>query len=324
MTRSQVGHLLLCLGVAAGAIAFQGVVHCPRGSMWWSAVFDLGHVPLFGVLALMILQASRLLWRGRSRSGWRHYGAALVVSVLVSGLTELAQYVGPRDADPRDVIRNVIGVVAMLLLARSRDGDRGGRWCMRVIAAGLVMIVSIPVATLTVAYRQRDAAFPRICDFEHGWETTFLHTQDADLAREAAAAEKGDGMAGRLTFRPATYPGLSFVEPHPDWRGYDQLVFEVYSDADTALALAVRIDDGEHDQRYWDRFNRRLTIQPGANRIAIDLAEVEQAPRGRRMDMTNVRNITLFAVEPEEPFTVYVDAVRLEMNRSQRLSRSSR
>ncbi len=338
--------LLMWVGIAAAAIALQSAVSCPRGSMWWSAVFDAGHTPLFGAVALAALQLARALWPGagenKRASGqpvtedgpgrpdraphpdrFGPYAVAFLLAVVAGGITEALQMPGPRDADPLDLLHDVLGAGAFLLLAYG--WRRGIAWkpsalgARRVaaVALGLAILVSVavPPLALSVAYLQRNAAFPRICDFEHAWERAFVHAKDAELslvdAPEGWNRVPGERVA-QVTYLPAVYPGLAIVEPYPDWRSYERLVFEVFSEADTTLHLALRIDDGEHDERYWDRFNRRLAIRPGANRVTVALADVEQAPRDRRMEMDRIRNITLFAVRPAEPLDVYVDAFRLE------------
>ena len=86
----------------------------------------------------------------------------------------------------------------------------------------------------------------------------------------------------------------------------------MFSESAAPLDLVLRIHDIHHDNEYGDRFNRVLVIRPGPNRISIPLAEVRSAPRGRPMDMTHIRNITLFAARPSEAFAVYIDGIELE------------
>jgi hypothetical protein len=182
-------------------------------------------------------------------------------------------------------------------------------------AAVLLAVAFLRVATVAVAYLGRDAAFPRICEFDDPWESTFVEVEDAVLARGERPAgwrREEPGRAARVTFLPAPYPGLSIREPHPDWTGYRRLVFEVYSEAPTQVDLNLRIDDVHHNDDYADRFNRVLAIEPGSNRISISLEEVRRGPRMRLMDMARVRGLTLFAVDPPVAFTVYLDGIRLE------------
>ena len=316
----------LFLGIAAGLMAFVILANTPDRGIFWSAAVDAGHAPLFGLFALMILWAASV-WRGptgqRGSLRTRNYALALAVTVAFGGLTEILQGLGSKDAELWDFIRDVLGGAAALVLAFVFDRRAGphparGR-LLRVIlvltAALLLATALLRVTTVAIAYLLRDAAFPRICEFDDRWETTFVGVKDAVLTRGKPPAGWGrdaSNRAAHITFLPAQYPGMSIREPHPDWTGYDRLVFEVYSEARAPVDLNLRIDDAHHNNAYADRFNRVLVILPGSNRIWISLDDVRRAPRTRPMDMTHIRGLTLFAVDPLMPFSIYLDGFRLE------------
>jgi hypothetical protein len=88
-------------------------------------------------------------------------------------------------------------------------------------------------------------------------------------------------------------------------------MFEVYSLNDTAVPLSIRIDDTSHNQQYDDRFNRRLMIQPGHNRIAIPLDDIRYAPKNRAMDLRQIVAIYIFAIKPAIEYSVYLDNLEL-------------
>jgi hypothetical protein len=184
-----------------------------------------------------------------------------------------------------------------------------------LVAALLLALAFIPLITTAAAYLGRDAAFPRICGFEAAWETKFVSAKEADLEKtrppEGWGREPADRV-GRLVFWPGTYPGLSIGEVHPDWRGFERLVFDVYSKRPEPVKLVLRIHDRGHNNDYWDRFNRALIIQPGASRISIPLRDVQTAPRGRLMDMSRIRGLVVFADHPREALVLYFDDFRLE------------
>jgi len=321
----------ILLSAAALGVAVQVLVRCPRGSLLMSAAFDAGHVPLYGLVALAVLYASITFGSRPGRPHLWHYILALGVTLALGALAEILQALGLGDGNLGDFGRDAIAAAAFLLAAVSFDqriiprtaagqprrtiAGRPWRALAGILAAALLAIALTPVARTAIAYVKRNAAFPMICDFEDAWERTFVHVRDAEL--ELGPAPTGwtrdaGGRVGRITFSPAVYPALIINEPYPDWRGYDRLIFEVYSELSDPVALVVRIDDAHHNNAYADRFNRRLLIQPGANRIAIPLADIEQAPRGRTMDMARVQGVVLFAVRPTEAFTVWVDGVRVE------------
>jgi hypothetical protein len=168
---------------------------------------------------------------------------------------------------------------------------------------------------VVLAYRQRQAAFPVLCDFRSAWLRPFLNARHTAI-RAAEPPVAWQSHRGRPVVRVTLWaggtPALILGEVCPDWTGYDRLVFEAFSDSLQPREVELRIDDYRHDNSYTDRFNRTLVVQPGANRFAIPLAEIEHAPRGRTLDLRRVRSLTLFLAEPSRTCTLYLDAFRLE------------
>jgi hypothetical protein len=313
----------LWLGAALGLILVQALVAPPQRSIFWTATLDAGHVPLYGMFALIMLRVS---WSWSRRTHNHRLGSYLTaggLTVAAGGLTEVLQAFGSRDAEVADFARNAAGAATALLVALAFDRKvtvspsaiRIPRPVMLLLAVALLTIAVFPVTTIAIAYLQRDRAFPRICDFEAAWERKFVAAKDAELTITSPPREWGraaQDKAGRVTFLTGEYPALVIQEPHPDWGGHDRFVFEVYSELQEPVAIVLRINDIHHRGAYSDRFNRELVIDPGANRISIPLPEVETSPRRRRMDLTHIRNVTIFADHPVHSFSLYVDALHLE------------
>jgi hypothetical protein len=325
--RPNTARRALFFGIAAGLVAFVLLVNTPDRGILWSAVFDAGHALLFGLFALVVLGA---ISTGRGPTGdatgsvrIRTCLVAFTVTGVFAGLSEILQGLGSRDAELWDFVRDLLGGAAVLLLALACDRRAGQfpsrrrafRVTLALTAAALLATAFLRVTTVAIAYLFRDAAFPRICEFDGRWESEFVGVTNAVLARgepPAGWGRKVSDRAGRVTFLPARYPGLSIQEPHPDWTGYNRLEFEVYSESRAQVCLNLRIDDVHHNNDYADRFNRALVVEPGPNRISISLEDVRRGPVARPMDMAHVRGLTLFAVGPPQAFSVYLDGFRLE------------
>jgi hypothetical protein len=100
-----------------------------------------------------------------------------------------------------------------------------------------------------------------------------------------------------------------------DWRNYRCIAFSVFNPDDRLLKLVCRIHDEEHYQNggdYEDRFNRDLAVHVGWNDFEISLADVMNAPRSRKMDMTRIQNFGIFSVQLPKEKVIYLDYVRLE------------
>ncbi len=292
--------------------------------MFTDALFDAGHTPLFGGVALAVLGLLRARARGASDRAlrWR----AFLLTVAVGAVTELLQvFQGNREPSLNDLVRDGAGAAAFLLLLRWRHpvpGPGGPRTIRRrpwmAWSAG-VLLLAASAANLgltTAAYVARDRAMPLLAAFDGAWwERWFLETQDSSLTAQTSPPGVDASLAeslARLDLRPGTYPGIGIVEPHPDWSGYRRLVITIVSDLDAPLPVAVRVHDAAHDQRYEDRFNRVLTVVRGVNRFAIALDEIRHAPDRREMDMRRIRGVLLFAYQRTQPTHVYLGPIRLE------------
>ena len=114
-----------------------------------------------------------------------------------------------------------------------------------------------------------------------------------------------------VSLEPAEYPGISIIEPVPDWKAYESLFVAIYSKYDHIIRLTIRIHDAVHNQSHSDRYNLSLVVEPGINKYKIRLKDVEQAPANREMDMTGIAGLVLFASKLDKPVTLGISSIRL-------------
>jgi hypothetical protein len=297
-------------GVAVSAIFMfaQALLPPVHGGLLTKALFDAGHVPLFGLFALILLAAFRRM----NEAAWRRpYALAFCGVVLMGALSELVQSRTGRDAEPMDFLHDLLGGAACLLAARAFDRRSPVRPARKVAALGLALVLlglsSVPLLRLLDGFRQRDSAFPMLLDSEQPWERRFLSTRDAEISIVGARAFEREGHALRIQFGSSEYPALILKEPVADWSNYERLVFEIFCEKPTRLN--VRVDDKKHNGSYGDRFNRNLDLESGHTHIEISLQDIQAAPKGRSMDLEHIRSMALFCGGPTR---LEVDGVRLE------------
>lgn len=287
-------------------------------SLFWREVQNSGHTFLFAVAAvliLLLLQDSSVALR---RAPLKRYVVAGLISLLVGVLTELGQLLIGSDSTTMDVVRDLAGIVAGLGLFASIDKTLQPHWLklrqsvkigivalfIGVFAAGL-----FPLAHLSAAYVQRKQAFPVIFDLKAEWTVPFIRTKNAVV--KASTAEQIVRLV-HVQFEPGIYPGVSMIEPYPDWTLYEALTLEIYSEQAGTFDLIVRVHDEKHNHAYSDRFNKRLRVKAGENHFSIALHDIESAPADREMDMTRISEIVLFVEKPVVPISFYLGAMRLE------------
>jgi hypothetical protein len=275
---------------------------------------DAGHAPLFGVAALILLRTAPRRRKGAARE----YLLVLLVAALIGILTELAQRVEGGDAEARDVVADVLGAASFLAIhwTLTHKSASPFRWPLRLAAILALLAVFWPPALSGMATLHRNSAFPVILNFESIWDSSWCRPDAAKFevvpAPPGAGKPAGD-MMGRLTFEPVDVSAFVMDETYPNWRGYRQFAFTVYSEQTTTVPLTLRISDRRgHKDGASGRYETPLTIVPGINKIVIPLATMEGSPAGPRMDMTAIHRIVLLASHPQSAFSVYVDDFRLE------------
>lgn len=291
--------------------------------MLWNEIQNTGHIFAFGLLVLLALTFIRSTGIAASNVP-QGYLLAFAVCLAAGIGVELVQFVTGGDADPVDVLRDALGIISFLGFYTVLDPRLTQHWKRKgdLLRAGvaifsllLLLVGLLPVISLSTAYLQRDRAFPVLIDFNAEWPLEFIRTQDASLSTVPTPEgwqQTGDEQVGRLTLYPARYPGLALIEPVADWTGYAYLSFHIYSENPESRTLTLRIHDRQHNWRYDDRFNTKLTVAPGDNAFRVPLAQVRTAPRNRKMDMKAIVNLMIFAVEPEQSLQFYLSNIRLE------------
>ncbi len=310
--------------LVAALLLFLALGDVPEPTLFWNELFDAGHTPLFGLLALAALQLLRA--RRPDLSPGRLWGSAFGLALAIGVVTELVQtFQANREPSFEDLARDLAGVAACLLAAAGVPRlARGASWvttrrrrlAVVAVAVALVAASGFQVAVAGAALAERRAAMPTLFRFDGAWwERHFIRPGASRLTpgvRPAHLRDRYGEALARLDLQPGLYPGLSIDEPYPDWRGYRRLVLTFVSDLDEPLRITIRVHDSRHDQRYEDRFNRTLTIAPGVNRFAIRLDDIRTAPDRREMDMGRIRGIVFFGYRLAAPTHVFLGPLRLE------------
>ena len=77
------------------------------------------------------------------------------------------------------------------------------------------------------------------------------------------------------------------------------------------LELICSIQDKKHNKQYTDRFNRRFVLGKGWNDLTIPLTDIENAPKGRLLNMELFDNLRHFVVRQEKERVIYIDHLYL-------------
>ena len=150
--------LVLFLGKPAVRHAYQSV----------DEALDLGHIPLFGVMALAVLHSIRP--RGHRT---RHYLIAGCSTAVAGFVTELIQALLPgRLMELRDVIHNCLGIA--LFLAAHAVWNRKGLARTAVFGTAMVVLALavVPVIAAGIEDARMYGDFPMMSTFERPSEVS--------------------------------------------------------------------------------------------------------------------------------------------------------
>jgi hypothetical protein len=227
-----------------------------------------------------------------------------------------------RDADPVDWLTDIAGALSFLavyltvdpwLTETRRSRMRRFGWPIRLGALAVTAAVMIPVIIAASAAIERRAKFPLLQSFDSRLERMFVVESSVE-ARYAAppAGWKGNAStAAEVTFLRHKYPTLHLSGPYPDWSGYEALTLEAFLPSSSPVVLYVSIKDSAR-AAYGDRYDAGFELSPGYNRLTIPLEEIENSPKGRRLDLSSIYVILLFVVDREEPLVIWFDNIALE------------
>jgi len=279
----------------------------------------LAHPVVFGIISVMVLALER---RRSAGSRLACYLRAFTYTVLLGALTEAGQLLTHRDPSWRDIGLDARGAACALLLCAALDRTCRFMTRERLSAAllwtsGLALMASLvaPLAWTGSAYASRYARFPSL--FVPTSRLDLLLVSLTDSAPELAAVpapyarERGElGLRIPLTARP--YAGVVLDEPSPDWRGHQQLRIDVSNPSRLDLDLHIRVQDRIHDGMAVDRFEGLATVAAGQRRwIEIPLAQIEQGPIDRRLDLHQISGLTLYRVGAEGPREFWLHRIEL-------------
>ena len=312
--------LLPILAFLAATVSL--LVPLPAGSILFDEVQNSGHSILFGILALVALYRLGAVGGATRVRGFKHYLLAFGLTLCFGILTEVAQNFTGRDGNPYDVLMDTVGILAFLAFYWTIDSSqieystrvgKSGRMAIRLISVLLVATAFVPLTTWSLAYLTRNHQFPLICDFSSRLSSKFAIPQESVMEIVTPPVKWADAPSkvGKVTFSTGEYPGVRIDEPYPDWRGFSEFYFSIYSDNPDTIRFALRIDDSHHNYQLADRFNDHLLVLPGVNRYAFSLEKVKLGPVHRETDMAHIASFTIFTSPPSKPFVLYFGQIGL-------------
>jgi VanZ family protein len=311
----------LLVALLAGIVLLVMLATLPARPLIFQPLQKLAHAAVFGVAALVLLIMRRQRAPAEPGVG-RGYLYALALATALGALSEIGQIYTHRDPSLFDVWRDARGAACALAFAAAFDARcRSSRSVLRqraaCLAAGIALALWIlaPSAWAGAAYLNRAWRYPVLYTPDTPLDEYFVRTGDrapAATPLPAPWARPGGEPTLHVPLLSRPYAGVALEEPSPDWRGYRALAVDVVNPGPVPLELHVRVHDRGHDWRYADRYNGQYTIAPATRQlIEIPLGTIENAPRGRRLDLAHIANVGLFRAGDGGPRELLLNRLEL-------------
>jgi len=306
----------LLIGILLAAVVFSPDPGVSRAS---SAIHDFAHAPIFGCVALLLLQWLRPQVFARTWSVATHYLVAFSIAVVLGAATEIAQMFAHRDASWVDLRSDTLGALAFCGVYTILD-QRVSRSAVRFVGVigGALLLVwhSIPVVRVTFAYLHRNQDFPSLIDARDARADDFakVFRAEGEYARLPTRFAEVDGeRALHMRFGTEDWVGLDLDEPYPDWSNFGTLAMDLTNPNESMLDVSIRVHDRTHNWAFADRFNRTYRLAPQSRTtVRVPLLEIERAPLGRRLNLQHVANFQLFTSGVNAGRELYVSRIWLE------------
>ncbi len=264
-------------------------LHTPAGR----AFTNFCHIPYTAILSVLVINRISL-------PTIKKYVAAFSIILSFGIAVELIQSRIGREASILDIGRNLLGFGLALFWTIPSSGVI---WSARAVISTLALTQLSTFVFLLGVQIDQYYRFPTLGDFENKWE--LINWQGEN--RQSTLYSTKNKHSLEVNLQPGDYPGITLEDFPGNWQNYSYLNFDIYNPNQNSFELTIRVNDELHDNTYNDRFNRVLSIEPGRNHFQIPLNEIELAPAGRKLDLSAVDTIIIFAVNVVAPLTFYTD-----------------
>lgn len=282
------------------------------GGMWQQTFHESLHVPVFGIIAVCLLLITPSHWKKGKR-----LLVAFGTTIVLAALSEIAQIPTARDASFNDFIADLFGAAGFVAIAivfsSSISVPKGRGRYLIILGIALIAWPLLPLAKVSSAYLERNQALPSLVRFDQQFGHAFFRLQNSDFRKILRPGT--NTVAAEISLQDGPWPGIIFHDLWPNWEPYSVLVFEINNPEGVSLPINIRVHDRAHrngDQPYGDRFNRSVVLAPGTQTIRIALADIQSAPTGRQMNMTEIDGLVVFCTQQESGRRFVLHDIRLE------------
>ncbi len=273
------------------------------------------HGPGFGLVALIIMMLTRD--PDRPLVG---YIKAAAFSIILAGVAEASQILGPREAQISDFLTDALGILGFLGIVAVLDSGvrktigRPRTVLLALIGIPALVLTLMPTLWLSYALVQRSQTVPQLLSFDEAWEETYSSGKDAGLEIIPAPDGWPEGSGNIARLHSAGRWGLMLhIRPDPDWSDYSAVSFLAATSNEDSRRIALGLwginpGDGTAQGRYYTRV--KVGREPARYCILFD--DLNDSSSQRKFDLTQVYELLVGATKDQSGVELLVDDFRLE------------
>ncbi len=274
------------------------------------AVWDLGHVLFFALLAIVLYD----YWLPSSYSPTKKIIYVVLVAGVLGLAIELLQLgVESRSVGWGDVARDIAGsvLVSFWRFADGRQQERFKSYFARLLAIVLGIIVCLPLYHALDDERRARNEFPVLSTFER--EAELGRWRGSAGLRLVTSPVRQGKYAAEVLMNEEVDSGVYLFYCPQDWRGKNALVFSV-NNPDSSLLVNIRVLDHLSPggkRKIHSQYNSTLLLASGWNDIAIPLQFVAAGDGGQPLDLERIWAFGIFVRQSKGKRSLFLDNVRL-------------
>ncbi len=287
----------------------QQVLTFPTETLLARALNNFAHTPWFLIVTLLIWLLIKTYYFSSFRN---QFMACCLLAFALCVIAEAFQIFTSRQASLSDVARNCLGAMSALSLVFAMH--YGGKHRSHIVVFGFMLAASFHLVAMKsvvdVMWQKylRAQSFPVLADFANSADLSSQYVR-GNWKIEASPVEWSEQKAQNLAKihlnEGTRWPGLILREPFPDWSDFQTLLINAYLDADTPLALTLRIEtfyDSGQDS------TTQLSLLPGPNKLEFPLLQIVPSmdSKGAR-----IKAMHLFGDHTQAGRSFYLESISL-------------
>ena len=267
------------------------------------ALRNSAHTPWFFLVTLLIWN----LWNAKKPLLSRVW-LTLLTAQIVSMVSEGVQMFTSRHASWSDIAFNLAGAaaaIAVCLYYELRKKQKASNLLLFLPAFACLLILSGIYGVLKVLMVDFHASriFPELVDFTN---PAFIELKVRAERYHGTSDQQQKMFTDSFTINlpeKYRYPGLTLIEPFPDWDGYQWLEFEVTLEKIDRMNMAVRVSVKENSGL---EYIKPVILYPGYNLVRIPINQLLD-------DVSNsiVNRVILYKESGKGPEYLVIDGIRL-------------